>query len=161
MEPAIDRLLDIYSAAMAAPPAPGDASRSAAMHCSRIARPLKEAHSLADRLHAATRDLEALRADLDAHVRASGEQAAAAAVLQTRVSELQVRQAESTRLEQQLRARDRELASARAAVRALESEVAAYRSLSTIRLRDAMLSAPVVGPVLQAGARGLAKLLRH
>ena len=161
MEPAIDRLLAIYSAAMAAPPAPGDASRGAAMHCSRIARPLKEAHVLADRLHAATRDLEAVRADLDAQVRASVEHAAAVAVLQSRVSELQVRQAESTRLEQQLRTRDRELASVRAAVRALESEVAAYRSLSTIRLRDAMLSTPVVGSVLQAGARGLAKLLRH
>ncbi len=161
MEPAIDRLLGIYSAAMAAPPGPGDASRAAAMHCSRIARPLKEAHRLADRLHATMRDLEEVRADLDAQLRATAEQAVAAHVLQARVAELQVRQSESTLVQQQLRARERELAAARGVVRGLESEVAAFRSLSTIRLRDAMLTAPVVGPVLQAGARRLAKLLRH
>jgi hypothetical protein len=161
MEPAIDRLLAIYSAAMAAPPGPGDASRAAAMHCSRIARPLKEAHRLADRLHTATRELDGVRADLDAERRASAEQAEAAHVLEARVAELQVHQSESALLEQRLRARERELASACGAVGTLESQVAAFRSLSTIRLRDAMLTAPVVGPVLQAGARRLAKLLRH
>lgn len=161
MEPAIDRLLDIYSAAMAAPPAPGDASRAAAMHCSRIARPLKEAHGLADRLHAATRDVEAVRADLDAQLRASAEQSTAAGVLRTRVDELLRLQSESALLEQQLRARERELASARDELRTLVSQVDAFRSLATIRLRDAVLTAPVVGPALHAGARQLAKLLRH
>jgi hypothetical protein len=161
MEPAIDRLLAIYSAAMASPPGPGDASRAAAIHCSRIARPLKEAHHIADRLHAVVGDLERVRAELDAQVRARAQQATAGQARQARVEELQVRQSESTLLEQQVRARERELVSARDEVRALESEVAAFRSLSTIRLRDAVLTAPVVGPVLHAGARRLAKLLRH
>jgi hypothetical protein len=105
--------------------------------------------------------VEGVRADLDAQLRAGAEQTTAAHVLQTRVDELQVRQSESTLLEQQLRARERELTSARDEIRALESLVTAFRSLSTIRLRDAVLTAPVVGPVLHAGARRLAKLLRH
>ena len=161
LEPAIDRLLSIYSSAMLAPPGPSDPSRAAAIHCSRIARPLKDAQQLAARLHMAVRDLEAVRADLDAQVKASAEQSTAAAVVRTRVDELERRQSESALLEQQLRARERELASARDELRTLARQVDAFRSLATIRLRDAVLAAPVVGPALHAGARRLAKLLRH
>jgi len=41
----------------------------------------------------------------------------------------------------------------------LQREVDAFRALPTIRLRDAVLRAPVVGRVVQAGARGLSKML--
>src|SRR6185437_16587696 len=36
-----------------------------------------------------------------------------------------------------------------------QREIEAFRALPTIRLRDAVLRAPVVGRVVQAGARGL------
>jgi len=40
-----------------------------------------------------------------------------------------------------------------------QREIEAFRALPTIRLRDAVLRAPVVGRVVQAGARGLSKML--
>jgi hypothetical protein len=46
-------------------------------------------------------------------------------------------------------------------VRALEHRIAAFQSLPTLRLRDAVLKTPVVGPALQAGARRLARLISH
>jgi len=199
VEPAIDRLLAIYSAAMAAPPGPGDASRAAAIHACRIAQPLKQAYDLAVRLQTLEADLELARAELDAQSREGAQQATAAHTLQTRVEALEVLLSESSLVEQQMQARERELASAReeahtlqtrvealevqlsesslveqrmharerelASAReelhALESQVAAFRALPTLRLRDAVLSTPVVGSVLQAGARRFAKLLDH
>ncbi len=107
MEPAIDRLLDIYGAAMAAPPGTGDASRAAAAHCCRIAQPLKRAYDLGVR-------------------------------------------AESLAAELQI---------SRAQVQALSQEVDAFKALPTLRLRDVVLKAPVVGPAIQASARQFAKLL--
>ena len=50
MDVAIDRLLDIYSAAIAAPPGPGDRSPAAAVHCRRIAVPLKQSYGVAQQL---------------------------------------------------------------------------------------------------------------
>jgi hypothetical protein len=128
IEPAMDRLLDIYSAARAAPPGAGDALQATAAYCSRIARPLKEAHGLARRVGILAAELQLARAELDARSNAAGECG-------------------------------RQLAAARADLRALESQVAAYRALPTLRLRDALLRAPVVGPVLQASVRHLARLL--
>jgi glycosyltransferase involved in cell wall biosynthesis len=45
--------------------------------------------------------------------------------------------------------------------RALERELRAYKTLTTVRLRDAVLRVPVVGPAAQAVARAAAKLLRR
>jgi hypothetical protein len=114
MEPAIDRLLDIYGVAMTAPPGAGDASRAAAIHCCRIAQPLKRSYDLGVR-------------------------------------------AES--LAQLLGECERDLVSTRAEVQALSEEVDAFKALPTLRLRDVVLKAPVVGPAIQAGARRFAKLL--
>ena len=183
IEPAIDRLLGIYTAAIAAPPASGDASRAAALHCCRIARPLKQSYELGVRLETLQGDLEQARAERAA------QQATATHALQTRLQALEVRLAESRLVEEQLRARERELvsagerirplerelttarqelhavdtelASARQELRALDSELAAFRGLTSLRLRDAVLRAPMVGSVLHAGARRVAKLLRH
>ena len=114
MEPAIDRLLDIYGAAMAAPAGAGDASRAAAVHCCRIAQPLKRSYDLGVR-------------------------------------------AES--LAQSLGECERHLAAAREEVQGLSQEVDAFKALPTLRIRDVVLKAPVVGPAIQAGARRFAKLL--
>lgn len=146
---AIDRLIEIYSAAMTSPTGPGDASRAAAIHCSRIARPLKEAAAVQDRLWRLTTELESARAEIDAHSRASREcerQLAAA-----RESERQLAAAQQSA---------RQLETARAELQGLQRQVAEFRALPTLRLRDALLKAPVVGPLLRAGARGLAKRLR-
>jgi hypothetical protein len=43
--------------------------------------------------------------------------------------------------------------------REAQREIEAFRTLPTIRLRDAVLRVPVVGRVVQAGARGLSKIL--
>jgi glycosyltransferase involved in cell wall biosynthesis len=73
IEPAIDRLIEIYAAAIEAPPGPGDASRAAAGHCCRIAQPLKDAYAVAARCHSLTAELELARAEIDAHSRAAHE----------------------------------------------------------------------------------------
>jgi hypothetical protein len=44
-------------------------------------------------------------------------------------------------------------------VQALSQEVDAFKTLPTLRLRDVVLKAPVVGPAIQAGVRQFAKLL--
>jgi chromosome segregation ATPase len=151
MEPAIDRLLEIYAAAMAAPPGPGDATRAAAIHCSRIARPLKEAYGAAIRLQALTGDLERARAGNDA--------------LQTNLEALR---GQLCSVEEKRGERDRELASARDDIQTLQNHIAAlqrqiaeFQALPTLRLRDAVLKTPIVGSALQASARRLAKLLSH
>jgi len=143
MEPAIDRLMAVYAAAMAAPPGVGEASRAAAVHCSRIARPLKQAYDVAIRLQTLGGDLALARAEINAQSQA-----------------LQAGLPESSRVDREMRARERDLAAARELVRALETQVAAFQALPTLQLRDALLRAPVVGPVLQVSARLLAGLLR-
>jgi glycosyltransferase involved in cell wall biosynthesis len=142
IDPAIDRLLDIYAAAMAAPPVSGDASRAAARHCSRIARRLKQVNGDAYRAHALAGELQRARDELAAQSHdARAEAARLAGVLR-----------ESARLE-------RELAAAREALAERERHLAAYRVLPTLRLRDSIVKTPIVGPVIQAGARRVAKLL--
>jgi hypothetical protein len=121
MEPTIDRLLDIYRTAIAAPPGGGDASRAAAFHCCRIAQQLKRSYDLGGQVESLAAELQIVRA----HV---GEC-------------------------------ERDLASARAEAQTLSQEVGTFRALPTLRLRDVVLKAPVVGPAIQAGARRFAKLL--
>jgi len=53
----------------------------------------------------------------------------------------------------------RAAASERDRLTGIQREIEAFRALPTIRLRDAVLRAPVVGRVVQAGARGLSKML--
>ena len=107
--------------------------------------------------------------------RTAAQQATATHALQTRLQALEVRLAESRLVEEQLRARERELVSAGERIRTLERELTTARQelhrprqragrvpgLSSLRLRDAVLRAPMVGSVLHAGARRVAKLLRH
>ena len=121
MDGAIDRLLDIYSAAIAAPPGPGDRSLAAAAHCCRIAGPLKQSYGVAQQLESVARQLSQAQAE---------------------------NAVQST-----------ELVSARGQVKELQRHMAAFKALPTLRLRDAVLKAPVVGRVVQAGARGLSKML--
>jgi hypothetical protein len=114
MEPAIDRLLEIYAAAMIAP-ADGDGSAAASMHCARVAGPLKQTYALSLQVQTLSSDLAVTRAERDAlHALLAAE-------------------------------RDR---------------CAAFESLPTLRLRDAVLRVPVAGPMLQRAARGLAGLFR-
>jgi glycosyltransferase involved in cell wall biosynthesis len=139
IDQAIDRLIEIYSAAMTSPPGPGDASRAAAIHCARIARPLKEAAAAEHRSGRLTKELESARAEIEASSRS--------------VSALQ-RQLLAAAQECEHR-----LAAVRGQVHALQHQVVAFRALPTLRLRDALLRTPVVGPLLQAIARRLARRL--
>jgi hypothetical protein len=139
MDGAIDRLLTIYASAQAAAPGDGDGARAAADHLCRIAQPLKQAYANCQRIRALEHDLELARGERDALVRADSTHAAAR--------------------QRHVAALERDLASARASARALESQIDAFRALPTLRLRNAVLRAPVVGRALQAAARRLANLL--
>lgn len=167
MEPAIDRLLDIYAAAMTLPPGPGDPALAAARHCCRIAAPLKRAYEEARRAGELAADLLTAREEMAALARTAGdgEQQAAAAAIRSE-SQLVMAQHAVIELEHQLAAahgavneRESQLAAARRAAMDLERQVAAYRALPALRLRDVLVKWPVVGPVLQKSARRLAKLL--
>jgi hypothetical protein len=151
LEPAVDRLLDVYAAAMAAPPGCGDPSRAAAIHCCRIATPLKQAYATAVRAQTLAGSLELARSEISAQCRS----------LQVRQTDVEGLRVELGALREQVRERDRELMSTRDRVGALRREIAEFQALPTLRLRDAVLKAPVVGSALQAGARRLAKLLKH
>ena len=80
-------------------------------------------------------------------------------------AELQIREqalvSELGVLEERLRVSERELAAAHDEVRMLRHQLAAFSALPTVRLRDAMLRTPLVGSVVQAGVRRLARLLPH
>jgi hypothetical protein len=178
MPAAIDRLLAIYEAVMAAPRSAGDASAAAARHVSRIARPLKEAHGLGVRLHIREADLALARSALDAaqgRIRAL-ESAMAALESSSSSLEMSFRSLETSAgnlestvrdLEQHLRAREQalrereqQLAEARDEARELRDRIAAVQSVATLRIRDAVLKVPMVGPAMHASARRLARLLR-
>ena len=143
MPPAIDRLIAIYEAAMAAPSGPGDGAEAAARHLSRIAGQLKEAYGIRARLEETSADLALARSELDA------------AAQRARALESSVRV-----LEQQLRAREHELSEMRDEEQALRGQIAAVQSVATLRIRDAVLKVPIVGPAMHAGARRLAQLIR-
>jgi hypothetical protein len=147
MEPALDRLLTIYAAAMAAPPGAGPASRAAAAHLCRIARPFKQSQEISSRLQIATADLEAARRSLDDCARAGVDHGARAAGLQSRF-EILTQDAAKARVELNEQ------------ILALQRQVAAYQALPSLRLRDALLRTPVAGSLLQSSARRLARLLR-
>jgi Glycosyltransferase Family 4 len=121
LEPAVDRLLAIYAAAMTGRRETAGASQAAARHLARIAPPLKEAYALGIRLRDLACDLELARGERDAQILA--------------------------------------LAEAVARAERLDVELAAFRSLPTLRLRDAVLRLPLVGSVLKAGARRCAHAL--
>ena len=157
LEPAVDRLLAIYAAAMASPRQTAGAAQAAGRHLARIARPLKEAWHLANVTRDLARDLELARSERDATTQALAEAAARAerdaqvrarldaggTELATTLAALQVRFATA----------ERELEAARTRAANLEAEAAAIRSLPTLRLRDALLRVPVIGPLVQIGAR--------
>jgi len=125
LEPAVDRLLAIYAAAMAGQHQTAGASQAAARHLARIARPLKDASHLSIVAGDLARDLELARRERD----------------------------------ETLTVAERELEAARTRATRFDADLAAYRSLPTLRLRDALLRVPVIGPLLQAGARRCAHAL--
>jgi hypothetical protein len=144
LEPAVDRLLAIYAAAMAGQHQREGASQAAATHLARIARPLKDASHLSIAARELARDLELARRNRDAETLAAAPD--------------RVRQLENDvdRLQARLAIAEGELEAARARATRLDAD---YRSLPTLRLRDALLRVPVIGPLLQAGARRCAHAL--
>jgi hypothetical protein len=138
LEPAVDRLLAIYASAIAAQHQTAGASQAAARHLARIARPLKSAYDLSLAVGDLTRDLELARRERDAQSLALADAVARAAGAE------------------QLRA---QLAASEERAKRLDAELAAYRSLPTLRLRDALLRLPVFGRLLQLGARRCAHAL--
>jgi hypothetical protein len=206
LEPAIDRLLEIYASAIASPPGSGDPLRAAAAHCTRIAAEMKEAPVLRVRVSRAAQDLAVVQAELEASraqvatamqalagttenlaaaqadneaLRVRVTAAAAdldvakgeARLLRSRVQDLNDRVAlvgaDVANRDEQVRTALRDVAEARAAaartsgeVETLRREVAAFKALPTLKLRDAVLQAPVIGPLVRSAVRGLAALLR-
>jgi glycosyltransferase involved in cell wall biosynthesis len=127
-QPAVDRLLTIYAAAIAGQRETAGASLAAARHLARIARQLKQAYDLSIVARNLARELEAA---------------------QDRARNLQT----------QVATAERELQAARDRTSRLDTELAAFRSLPTLRLRDALLGVPLVGSVLRSGARRCAHAL--
>ena len=68
MEPAIDRLISIYGAALASSAVTANPSVAAANHLRRVARELKRAPELSTRVEALTRESEASTAARDRHI---------------------------------------------------------------------------------------------
>jgi glycosyltransferase involved in cell wall biosynthesis len=170
LEPAVDRLLAIYEAAMAAPPAPGDASRAAADHLRRVIGPLKQVHDTSLRIETLAGDLATARGEREdlAGRLAACESAAArdAAVarddgraLEDRVRGLQAKGSELARLAGGMPAIQDDLSRARHRIETLERQIAAFESLPSLRIRNALLRIPIAGRLVQACGRRLARLL--
>jgi hypothetical protein len=138
-ERAIARLLEIYAAAMTTPPGTSDPSRAAALHCSRIAKPLKQSYYLHERVIRLESEAEVMRRDL-LDIR----------VLQGHIAALRVEESEHRRSAQETAQR---LATTLDQVELLERQVAAFQALPTLRLRDAVLRIPVLGAAMQRIAR--------
>jgi len=178
---AVARLLEIYDAAMSAPPGPGDASRAAAIHCSRIAVPLKQAYRANERVAWLERELDvaqehhartaaqadaenrALRAGVDGlladlacfHAEHRDSQAQHALETHALHDRLAVLAEERAQGDEAARETARQLAAALQQVEALQRQVAEFRSLPSLRLRDALLRTPLVGTAIQRMARRL------
>jgi hypothetical protein len=159
LEPAVDRLLDIYAAAIAGQHQTAGASQAAARHLTRIAGPLKSAHDLSIAVRNLTRDLELARRERDAETIAVRNSAREVDLTRRErhteslaLADAVARAAENERLRAQLAASEER-------AKLLDAELAAYRSLPTLRLRDALLRLPVLGRLLQIGARRCADAL--
>jgi Glycosyltransferase Family 4 len=181
LEPAIDRLLAIYAAAMTGHRETAGASQATARHLARIALRLKSAYTLSILSRDLARDLELARAERDGEILARGEESTRAErdgrehrmTLDRLRSRLEVVERDlaaarkrerslETGLEHhraRLRSVEGELGSERDRADRLEADVAAFRSLSTLRLRDALLQVPLLGSMLHAGARRCAHAL--
>jgi hypothetical protein len=163
LEPAVDRLLAIYARAIAGQHETAGASQAAARHLARIARPLKEAshHSTAARDLA--RDLELARRERDAETLALADAVARAARAEQVCAQLDAsgRELAATlaAAQDQLSTLGRELKASGERAKRLDADLAAYRSLPALRLRDALLRVPVLGRLLQTGARRCARAL--
>jgi glycosyltransferase involved in cell wall biosynthesis len=129
MEPAIDRLISIYGAALASS-AVGDPSVAAANHLRRVARELKRAPELSTRVEALTRESEASTAARDRHIQ---------------------------NLERRLRDAEQALAAARDDRRHVQIALDAVQALPSSRLRDALARVPMVGQALRIGVRSVAR----
>jgi glycosyl transferase family 4 len=159
LEPAVDRLLAIYGAAIAGRHQTAGASQAAARHLARIARPLKDAYNLSIVARDLTRDLALSRSERDAETIVARDLARDLALARRE------REAETLVLadavaraarEEQVRA---QLDASEERAKRLDADLAAYRSLPTLRLRDALLRVPVLGRLLQTGARRCAHAL--
>lgn len=180
LEPAVDRLLEIYGAAIADQHQTAGASQAAARHLARVGRPLKGAYDLSIAARDLTRDLELARRERDAEAIAARDLAreldlarrerdaeSIAARNLARELELTRRERHAERLAladavaraagaERIRA---QLDASEERARRLDADLAAYRSLPTLRLRDALLRLPVLGRLLQSGARRCADAL--
>lgn len=145
LEAAVDRIVALYLRAIESPPAEGCAGRAAASHLQTITRPFKDAWNVGVRLRISEEDVRLARAERDA---ANAERAVLAGRLQAVQDCVKDLEASVATLETSL-----ESARRRAAV--LEETTAQYRNLTALRLRDAVLRLPLVGPTARLAARAL------
>jgi glycosyltransferase involved in cell wall biosynthesis len=145
LEAAVDRLLSIYARAIDEPPDDRDPLGATVAHLQRIALPFKESSAMSARVQTLSGELELARTErdaLEARLRA----------IEVAIVDRELIRAERDSLRTLLDlTRERELI--------LEQQLNAFHSLPTLRVRDALLRIPVVGPVVRTTARRLAKLL--
>jgi hypothetical protein len=164
LDAAIDRLVALYEYALEAPRDAGDASLAAARHISLIAAPLKDAGRLTIRLKQRDGDVETLRTECEHHAAAVSALTDAIGALKRdldgvrRERDVAIAAREQAQVLSERASRlDRELMASRAHVNTLEAELARFKALPTLRVRDSLLRIPLVGSVLQAAARRLAR----
>jgi hypothetical protein len=146
LEAAVDRLLSIYAGAIDDPPTGGDSTAATIAYLQRIGVALKERNLMPGRIETLSGEVELARGERDALEAALRAAEAAGAAEQERLL------AERENLRILLEStRDRE--------RMLEHQMREFRSLPTLRVRDALLRIPLVGPVVRTTAKRLAKLL--
>ena len=176
-ETAIARLLQIYANAIGTPTGLTDPSRAAAVHCSRIAVALKQTYRLNEQVARLESELEvarqaerhvaggrALQARIDGlvaeleHLGARNRDALAQHARDTRALDDRITVLRADHAQRQVGAQNtaHQLASALQQLEVLQDQIAAFRRLPTLRLRDAVLRTPLLGAAIQRIARRLA-----
>jgi Glycosyltransferase Family 4 len=150
LEPAVDRLLEIYARALAdfsdRAPTSDDwrcSQRAAARHLSSIAIPVKQAPTTEQRVQALTSDLAAVNALAD---RYAEELAGAHAQLREATVQIDTLTCEIDVLKREQHA-------------VSERIVDKYEALSILRLRSALMRIPIAGPAARRASRWLAERL--
>jgi hypothetical protein len=157
LEPAVDRLLEIYARALTEGAAHTNTSddwlcgqRAAARHLSSIAIPVKQAPATAQRVQALTSDVAAVNALADHNAE---ERAGAEARLREANVQIDTLTREIDVLKRRLEALEREQHVA------TDKIVGTYEALSILRLRSALMRIPVAGPAARRASRWLAERL--
>ena len=164
LEPAVDRLLEIYTRALTEDAARSrtsdewlDGQRAAGKHLSSIAIPVKHAPATEQRVHGLMSDLASVNALAN---RYAEERAGAEAQLREATGQLREANVQIDALIQEIDVLKRRLeAIEREQHIATEKIVGRYEALSILRLRSAFMRIPIAGAAARRASRWLAERL--